>query len=216
MPRLSFILGVALLVVASTLAITITSRRTASEAPSSKSAPRTAEEAQGLSSPRSDSHRPRREVYSFTVTAPTTHPEYKILSEKAVLVEQEARFQLERMITKLDLSPRQQERLFPILARTAEDYHPDFIIAGVDTGARALANGEGENEINRVLDPSQQDDLIERAVSDQLLWQEIINKLKDDLDEGTPRVKSEEEGPDPKEGEPPGRRRENLFEVIEP
>lgn len=218
MPKLSFILGVALLVVASTLAITITSRQTTSEVPQSKPAPRIAgEEAREVFSqgPRGPNRQPRK-AYAFTVTAPTTHPNYQFLSEQAALVEQEARFHLERMSEKLELSPRQQERLFPILARIAEDYQPEFIISGIDTGARALGETEGEEKIQRVLDTAQQEDLIERAVADQLLWQEIINKLKNDLDEGTPQVKSEDGEAGRAPSEASERRRDNLFEVIEP
>lgn len=223
MPRTSFYLGVALLVVAATLAITVTLRPAApagetspqrlQDAPSGGRAgkPHSAARPTGANSRSAKSPaRPENAAERFTVTAPSDHPQKSLLAEKARKVESEATRQLERMTEQLALTRTQRQRLFPILARSSKEYDPALMISGV-AAAPALDTASGHKQVNEVLDPDQKDQLVEDAVADQILWQEIIGKLQSRLDEETPRLPAGET--EATESEPVApRRRGNLFE----
>jgi hypothetical protein len=154
---------------------------------------------------------------SFSVSAPPNHPHHALLAEQARKVEAEAKIHLERLTKRLELTGEQRRKLFPILARTSEGYDPALVISGLPAGAPPLLGSAGDRELNLVLEPGQQGQLIEDSLSDQALWEEIIGKLRRRLDEETPQVPAGDaeslETPAPTAGP---RGRGNLFDTIDP
>ena len=227
MQRTSFILAVALLVVATTLAVTITLRKPADESlASSQEAPKQRYQARPHYSARgntsftgdrkkSESRRAPREsiAEAFSVRVPTDHPRKSQLTEQAQAVEAEAKSELAKFTERLDLTGEQQRRLFPILARSSAKYDAAMMISG-QVGAPPLVGNAGNEEFNEVLEQPQRDQLMDDALADQLLWQDIIGKLRERLDEQTPQVP---EATDPVEPAPQAPRgRGNLFDSINP
>lgn len=218
-----------MLVVAATMAITITLRKPPAPGQASQSATGAAEAGRSGSprgvGPRTQGSLPSRSERAFsstaqsgpeafTVSVPDGHPQEIALAEKARKVEAEARFQLERMTKQLALSGEQRQRLFPILARTATDYDPAMVISKLPAGAPKLPGHESEKELQKVLDPPQRDQLVEDALADAALWEEIIGKLQQRLEEEMPQVP--EPDPEPSEPAPSGPRRGNLFDSVAP
>ena len=223
--------GVALLVVAATLAITITVRKPVqgdalvSNDGSARSEPRT-QPRHPLGSPslarstvpqKSETRRvsPGSAPEQFTVNVPAGHPQHAQLTARAREVEAQAKSELAKFTKRLDLTGEQQRRLFPILARSSEKYDAAMRISGYAAGAPPLAGSAGREEFNEVLEPTQRDQLVEDAITDQLLWQDIIGKLRQRLDEQTPQVPeaaSEDSSPTP----PAPRGRRNLFDTVNP
>jgi hypothetical protein len=223
MQRTSFILALALLVVATTLAITITVRQPAPLEASASGPPvrwSGASEARprdrSLPAPpatSSKSVRPVPESERFSVSVPGNHPQHALLAAKAEKVELEANFQLDRLTKQLKLTGEQRRRLFPILARASKDYDPAHVVVGLPSGSSALVGSAGNRELDEVLDPPQRDQLVEESITDLILWQEIIDNLRKRLDEQTPRWPDAAE-PDPSVPTPGGRG--NLYDVVEP
>lgn len=221
MQRTSFILAMALLVVAATLAVTITTRESAREPgpePTTRSS-RGPESPGGrfLEIPASipaKSARPGESPTRFSVRAPEGHPRHALLAETAEKVESEALFQLDRLSRRLQLTGEQRRRLFPILARTSRHYDPALEISGLPVGTSALVGAAGNRAVEQVLEPPQRDQLVEDAITEQVLWQGIIDKLRQRLDEETPQI-PDEVAPVP-ESSPAPRGRRNLFDVLEP
>lgn len=233
MPSISFILGVALLIVASTFAISIALReptppgemgRESSIGPQSDE--REAGRIRSTRSPntpfaRSDSlKRSTTNGENLVITAPETHPHRAKLLEKARKVQTEATIELDRLTKRLELTPFQRQRLFPILARTNKNYDPDLILPGQQPGAPALAALDTQREVNEILEPRQADQLIEDTINDTLLWQEIIDKLRQQLEEEIPQTQPDQQS-QPADPEQPGStgsstpgRRGNLFERV--
>ncbi len=228
MQRSSFILGLALLVVASTLAITITLRKPGEDVVSvtGENSSRYLSDRRGArrgaasypaSSPKSQSRvaSEGRLAEHFSVRVPGNHPRRTHLAQRAQEVENEANSQLEKLTERLELTGEQQRRLFPILARSSEKYDPVMTISGRSAGAPPLLGTAGNRELNNVLDQPQRDQLVEDAITDQILWQEIIDKLRRRLDAQTPRVpEAESEDPPPAPQAP--RRRGNLLDAVNP
>jgi len=216
-------LGMALLVVAATLAITITFRRTEAHNSAFEPPPRSSLDPArpAIASPPGSAAAPTKATHrlssreSFSVTAPTIHPQAAQLAEQARKVEEEAGSQLERLAERLELTGEQRRRLFPILARTSRYYDSALLISGRPTGAPALRGPAKDQEVNRVLDPRQKDQLIEDSLDELALWQEIIDKLRRQLDEETPQIKPAVEPAQPQQPTPPARGRGNLFDRIE-
>lgn len=223
MPKTSFILGVALLVVATTLAITITIRPRATQAREGPSAgPTAAEQAlhrpgRSTATPQDARIPPKRRHpsirESFSVEAPLDHPQRAELAEAAHAVEREARLQLDKLTKQLDLSGYQREQLFPLLVQGSRNYRPELVISGASREMPRLTGGARDEEIAKVLDDEQLDQQLENAVDDLLLWQEIIANLQTRLETETPQLKEDPPVP-PSNRSTPGRRG-NLKELLE-
>ena len=225
MPRVSFILGVALLVLASTFAISVALRE---PIPSGKHGREHSVEAEPhqvgrthstrtISNPNPESDLRKRNTTSgenLVISAPDSHPRGGELTEKARKVQAEATVELDRLTERLALTPLQRQRLFPILARTNKNYDPALILPGQQPGAPALAALETQSEVNEILEPQQADQLIEDTINDTLLWQEIIDKLRQQLDEETPQPSENQPEQAEKPEEPTSGRRGNLFERV--
>ena len=227
MQRLNFIMGVALLIVAATVAMVITLRPVAPEDVAGSAEPRDGDrpgadagEFRAGESPAAMPTRGRESLAEaglaapqrFTVGVPDGHPEAAALGPKAARVEEFANTRLDQLTARLDLTADQRRKLFPILARTSESYHPAMQIAGVVDGAPALSGAAGDAALTEVLVPGQQDQLVEHAITDSVLWQEIIAGLQRQLEAQTPQVPEGGEPPPPPD--PPPRR--NIFDVVEP
>lgn len=128
-------------------------------------------------------------------------------------MESEARTELVRLTDRLELTSEQQRRLFPILARTAAEYDEELIISYLTPGAPPLAGSAGRDELNRVLEPGQQDQLLEDTLTDLALWEGIIEKLQRRLEVETPQVAPTNPGIAPHSDRAP-RRRGNLYEDL--
>lgn len=116
------------------------------------------------------------------------------LAEKAARVEAYAKERLAALDGELRLTESQKRRIFPLLVRNSESYDP--AMAAVSAGGGALAGGrpgggrlsdQGVRAgIQDALDPAQRGDLIERDLSEMMLWEEIIENLVRRLDEAGP------------------------------
>jgi hypothetical protein len=162
------------------------------------------------------------------VTVDPAHPRHAELLPRAGQVERHARERIASLTRALDLTPAQQRRIFPLLARAADSYDPAMTVltggshaaAHAAAPAGALDGGEGEALLQQELDPAQQDRLIEHSLTDLMLWEEIIGNLMLQLDQpaGDPTVPpaSEPAAAEPASPPPASRGGRNLFEAVTP
>ncbi len=236
MNRATFILGFSLLVVAATLAVSITLRN----------APGTGRETarHALGTPRVTHNRapqapvvagrPRqvnpsaRKPDGLRVTLPEpwlatlTVAQQGAWRSRTAAVESAAHTRLERLSTDLELNAAQRDKMFPVLVRSAPGYDPVMLVGGATTAASLAAL----DEIHQVLDPAQQALVEDQEVNRQLWWQDTLARLEANLIEttggvaATPAVAApaaEEPTPATKErGAPAARTTGNLFDVLEP
>ncbi len=197
MSRSTFILGFATLVIAATMAISITMRnvpgdtrattRSSSDTPrgTHNRPPQAPANAHGPN--QHDQAARKCDVLRVALPEPwlATLPPAQIDAwrGRAVAVECAARESLERLTTELDLSAAQRVRVFPVLVRSAPDYDPVMLVAGSATAAKAsLAALE---EIHQVLDPAQQALVEDQEVNRQLWWQDTLARLEANLIDST-------------------------------
>jgi len=205
----NLIFGVALLLVAVTLALTITFRND----PEGASAERPQNDATspalriGTASPRGSSTAPvgrRNPVRSPREKLPAVNelevvmdngPATRDLSpaqrqdiaKRVPWVQQDVLSRLGKMTERLDLSPIQQHKVFPQLLRATTGYHPAMIInypAGTSLPSEELAANEKspDEAIHDSLDPDQQEDFLQQKLDDQAWWEEIVAQLEEDFD----------------------------------
>jgi len=205
----NLIFGVALLLVAVTLALTITFRND----PEGASAERPQNDATspalriGTASPRGSSTAPvgrRNPVRSPREKLPAANelevvmdngPATRDLSpaqrqdiaKRVPWVQQDVLSRLGKMTERLDLSPIQQHKVFPQLLRATTGYHPAMIInypAGTSLPSEELAANEKspDEAIHDSLDPDQQEDFLQQKLDDQAWWEEIVAQLEEDFD----------------------------------
>ena len=206
----NLIFGVALLLVAVTLALTITFRND----PEGASAERPQNDATspalriGTASPRGSSTAPvgrRNPVRSPREKLPAANeldvvmdngPATRDLSpaqrqdiaKRVPWVQQDALSRLGKMTERLDLTPTQQHKVFPQLLRATTGYHPAMIITyPAETSLPSeeeLADNEKspDEAIHDSLDPDQQEDFLQQKLDDQAWWEEIVAQLEEDFD----------------------------------
>ncbi|MGC6426875.1 MAG: hypothetical protein ACON5H_07770 [Akkermansiaceae bacterium] len=186
MTRSQFILGVALLVVAGTLAFTVSFRKQeerdrgrvaeALEARLNQRGTSSNNQSQGrLSSDRRISLRSaERARYEVTVADLGRQP-------SADKIQLEALDQLEEMTNRYQLTGSQRRQIFPLLAKHHPEFQEEMMVNGrvlpPPTGGRQLAS-----EVYPLLDPSQQDLYQDDLLSRDRWWSEIISQLREDLD----------------------------------
>jgi len=245
--RLHFITGLAMLVLAATLAFTV-SRRSASQDQASARhvaapPPRPAASSPaasalppmstgpGISSPR------RIQALSpavnplppgeLQVTIDPAHPRHAELAESANRVERHARERVAALTRALDLTPAQQRRIFPIVARSSDSYDPAMsVLTGTTHAASAppLDGSESQALLHQELEPGQQDELVEHSIADLMLWEEIIGNLMRQLEQAdanpaaaaTAPPQSEPAPTEPTSPPPPSRGGRNLFDATNP
>ena len=137
------------------------------------------------------------------VEVDAANPRRHELEQRAKLVESHALRRLGVLTEQLDLTASQQARIFPVLVRGSQSYDPTMrILSG--SHARSLPSEEGvpgnppldkpqeQALVQKELDPVQSDELIERSISDLLIWEEIIGGLAHQLDQAVPGEVAEE------------------------
>lgn len=144
----------------------------------------------------------------------TSEPTDDELALAAERIEKRANRELERLSRLLDLSQEQQDRIFPLLARSSTAFHPTFAIqvgdaefsepsdlpaksASGNDAAKAPAKStarersepllakEADEEMHDILTPDQQEALVDAIIDEDLWWTDIVNDLEDELDEST-------------------------------
>jgi hypothetical protein len=240
MNRSAFILGISLLVVAVTMAVTITVRNAPDETAEAKPTARTAKH-QGIS--RSEhrglaaSRGVHRSIEPRSTRRPLPREQYEVglpedrlmafpakrqeeLRKRVALVQKKARMQLERMTKAFDLTTAQRRKMFPLLVQSTPGYDPVMQVAGVaapvDSGASA------DEEIHALLDPEQQMELEEEEINRQLWWQDLIGRLEKELVDSTGGAEvptaapeapaAEPSDPAPAPAAPPARPTRNMLD----
>lgn len=194
MSRLSFLLGVTLLVVAGTLIFLVTFERP--ESPQLAGAGEEAKPPRGSTSARStrpvgnshDSHSATARSGSGAelgldpaVTATLDPARRNEVDSILRLTERAARRELDRLTRRYDLTPQQQDGIYPLIIAHHEQAHPAMTVGGQFLPAVA-AGTTFEDSLASVLDPAQQDALVEATLDDEAWWKEIVGQLEDDLD----------------------------------
>lgn len=148
-------------------------------------------------------------IRRFTLRVPSGHPNAAALSERAARVESFANARLDRLTAQLDLTPEQRQKLFPLLVRSSGSFDPAMRVGGVGTPA-----GSVPEKIEDVLEPAQEDKLLEETMNDLALWEEIIANLQHRLEQQIPPA-SPATPPATTPPATPGRGRGNLFDSVE-
>lgn len=138
------------------------------------------------------------------------------LEQRALAVEETANQRLNDLASRLKLSEEQQDRIFPILARSAPGFHPvlqpetlpslriSSPVGGNNTFGDITSIEPGapmtqiEEEIFADLDQVQQAELEEAAIDREAWWEDIVAVLEEDLEDSTSTTVlagSEESGP---------------------
>lgn len=122
------------------------------------------------------------------------------LATRAAKVEFEANRRLEQWTRDLNLTEEQQDQAFAILVRASDAYHPALAVEGVAevsevtevsesvgiaTGEIVSAPRSVEGQLEEIIDPSQQDQLVEDLANRELWWDDVVSYLEADLDAST-------------------------------
>lgn len=205
----NLIFGVALLLVASTLALTITFRNPsgplsddvaqngAEKGTKSANGGRVARGSASSNDGRREIQKPRREklpnpeeldlVMDDGPSAPALTPvQRQEISKRAPWVKKTALARLEKMTERLDLTPAQQHKIYPELVRSTAGYHPAMVInypVGFQAPGELASNEKSPDEaIHDSLDPDQQEDFVESQLDERAWWNEIVAQLEEDFD----------------------------------
>jgi len=244
MNRSTFILGIALLVLALTMAVTVTVRNAPDEAKERGDVTKRGENheffsrdrlsasarpsAHRSSSGQTDRHPVSRERYQVVISdsrlSALPIDQQEELRSRVALVETKARKQLERMTQELELTTAQRSKMFPLLVRSAHGYDPAMQVVGAGVPDPADSIASTDEEIHALLDPEQQAQLEEDEVNRRLWWQDLIGRLEKDLDESTggaetpvppARPTDNQLNPPANPSTPPARPTRNLLEPSE-
>jgi hypothetical protein len=218
MKRTTLILGFALLVVATTLAITITFRND----PARGLADRAAATGESTGNPASPGQHPDRPALRsghlrsgtrrasapnrYEVTIPLEALAERSPAEQADYhrrvdaVQREARRKLERMTEEFELTSSQRAKMFPVLVRSTPGYDQAMQVGGISLSGDPLAPA-GE-EMHELFDPDQQVQLEDKEIDRQLWWQDIFARIEDDLVNSTGGMPIEGSADDPDPGTP--------------
>ncbi len=201
MNRSTYVLGFALVMIAATLAASITmrdapgtSRKTVSSAPA---APRRARAGpaqspadvdrlglRGQAAPKADV---LRVALPESWLASLPDEQHSAWRSRAAAVEKAARERLDRLTTDLELSAAQRDEMFPVLVRASSGYDPVMLVGGIRLAAdSSIVAAEA---IHQVLDPQQQALVEDQEINRQLWWQDTLGRLEAGLlaaSDGTP------------------------------
>lgn len=160
----------------------------------------------------------------YSVNIPKDHPAASRLAPMARLVQTHANRNLDRLTQQLDLTSEQREKLFPILARSSESYDPAMVILDAKPSEPPLTTDAGELAVDEVLNSEQREQRIDTAITDLLIWQEIISGLERQLAEESPQIlpatippkETTEASSEPSTHPPGSRPRGNIFNSTPP
>jgi len=159
----------------------------------------------------------------LSIEAP--HSESPEISIRAQRIDADTRRRLEALTERLDLSPGQQRRIYPLLARSNPGFDESSTIRGaiiVGPPGR-ITKTTADDYIQGLLDPEQRLEQEIAAAQDDIWWTHVIAKLEKDLVDATspandtaappesPDVPASEEP----RAEPQSHRGENLFDRME-
>lgn len=159
-----------------------------SQEPRQDTAPSPGSSSQTPRHPTADSGPKDAKPGRFSIGIQQDHPAAASLAPMARQVEAHANRNLERLTQQLGLTPAQREKLFPILARSSESYDPAMMILDAESAAPALSADAGDLALQAVLSSEQQEERIDIAIDDSLLWQEIISGLELQLIKQSPQI----------------------------
>lgn len=188
MSRLSFVLGITMLMMAGTAVFMVTFDRQ-----SGTTARAEEKENRFFHRPEADQRSPRRSL-STSGSGPdhalaldpaiTAHLDGNRKTQVEALLtrtEREARQKLAELTRQYDLTAQQQKQVLPYLLAHHRLAHPAMTVNG--ELLPVIAPGTTfEDSLAPLLDPSQQDTLIEEALDDEAWWKEIVGQLESDLD----------------------------------
>lgn len=196
MTRSQFILGVAMLVVAGTLAFTISFTRSedqalASGTPSSASPAET--RFSNYESRKSSRNATKRSVrksdparYDLKLTSDSvTHlSDDEVLQASAIVskAREKARRKLDSLTDDYNLSNSQRKEIYPLIVAHQPEAHPAMLVGGEPLPGIA-AGSTLEESIYASLDQEQQDALSEDAIDHDAWWKDVVGQLEDDLDQ---------------------------------
>ncbi len=200
----NFIFGVALLLVAATLALTITFRNpsgSSSDEVAQNKGNRTDSASRSSAAPsanhRHETQRPRHAklpdleeldlVMDDGPSAPALTPvQRQEISKRTPWVKKTALARLDKMTERLDLTTAQQHKIYPELVRSTAGYHPAMVITypvGFQTPTELASTNKSPDEaIHDSLDPEQQEDFVEEQLNERAWWNEIVAQLEEDFD----------------------------------
>ena len=205
----NLIFGVALLLVAVTLALTITFRNDPEGASAERLQTAATSPARSIGNApprgsaiapvgrRNPARSPREKLPDVNdldvvmdngpATRSLTPAQRQDIAKRVPWVQQDALSRLGKMTERLDLTPIQQHKVFPQLLRATTGYHPAMIInypAGTSIPSEELADNEKspDEAIHDSLDPDQQEDFLQQKLDDQAWWEEIVAQLEEDFD----------------------------------
>ncbi len=241
MNRSAYILGVALLVIAATLSVSITMRnapgdnhkgiRSAAGAPPAgehhaSGLPVTPGTAADGKAPASG-NQARHEANGLRVSlhearmAELPAGQQAAWLARAAAVEADARARLDVLTDELELTASQRERMFPMLVRSAPGYDP-IMFAGGTRVATGPSPGTSD-ETRQALESREQAQIDDQEVDRQLWWHDILSRLETDLIDSTGGARARPATPavpvTPAADErvaPPARETGNLFDLIPP
>ena len=205
----NLIFGVALLVVASTLALTITFRNAPfepvqagkeSSAPTAQPGPTPSKSGPLVNSPissrKSPSRSPRQSVPDAAdldlvlkdgPSAPKLTPaERQAISARTPTVKRAALARLDKMTKRLDLTPAQRQKIFPQLVRSTNGYHEAMVLSyprGLVVPVEVASDTQSPEEaIHEALDPEQQERFVEEQLDERAWWNEIVAQMEEEFD----------------------------------
>ena len=208
MKRFTFILGSSLLIVAATLAVTITVRNAPPEPAVAAQPAAGSRLPHVLTTDLGDAHAhvmplDQRRAWSpdrFTVDAPAdwlasmSAAEQAAALERVAQVQRDARERLERMTDEFSLTASQRAKMFPLLVRSTPGFDPTMRVGGGDPGAEIGATAE---EMHALLDAEQQAQLEDPELARQLWWQDVVSRLERELVDATGGTVPDPAAPEP-------------------
>lgn len=199
----NLIFGIALLLVASTLALTITLRNdppprvvidkpksSLSTQKSSYESARSYESTKGSARSSSRPQIPKPEEMDVSLgdgslAAHLPPVERQAIAARANGVRRAALVKLDHMTERLDLTHSQRYKVFPLLVKSTNGYHPAMVITTPDgrivSGESALGQSADE-AIHDSLDPEQQEEFVETKIDEIAWWNEIVAQLEEEFD----------------------------------
>lgn len=186
MTRSQFILAIALLVVAGTIAFTVSFRKQERRDQDRIAKALKARHNQAISN-FSASSSSRKASNQRVAERSTDRTRYEVSAvvfsqqEIAEKVQRESLAQLEEMTSRYQLTGTQRRQLFALLAKHHNNFQDGMVVNGQSL-YRPASGEQLASEVYPLLDPSQQDLYQDDILSKDQWWSEIITQLRDDLD----------------------------------
>ena len=141
---------------------------------------------------------------------------------------QESRNKLDKLTEKYYLTNNQRRDIFPLIVAHHKQAHPAILVNGQPL-PRVNIGSTLNDSIYIELDSDQQDALTEATIDDEAWWKDVVGQLEDDLNDAISNgamvavaahstseagVTTSSDGPASVDGEASTRSEENLFELL--